>query len=223
METDPKENGAAAVNTDPAANDPVLNPEPEAEGAAAGGEGEGEAGGNAPEGGSDDPILNPEAGDKAGADGSEFVGAPEAYDDFSLPEGFTLDEEQKAQVTELFKGLNLSQKGGQKLVDAFTERMTAQKEAELNALADKRKQWRAAIRQRPNYAAERALAQKGLRAVVSAPEEVAMFKGTWMSDHPALFNIFVKVGRLLGEDTPLPQGGSTASKETATSRFPIKL
>lgn len=223
MENDLNTNAAAAGNTDPAESETVLNPDPNAEGAAAAGEGGGETGGNAQDGKDDTSILNPEADDSEGGGENEFVGAPESYEDFTLPDGFSIDEEGKTQIAELFKGLNLSQKGGQKLVDAFTERMIAQKEAELNALSEKRKQWRATIRQRPNYAAERALAQKGLRAVVSDPEEVAMFKGTWMSDHPALFNIFVKVGRLLGEDTPLPNSGSAASKETASSRFPVKL
>ena len=108
-------------------------------------------------------------------------------------------------------------------MDVFTERMIAQKEAELNALTEQRKQWRASLRQRPNYEAERALAQKGMNAVVKDPEVVKQFKDTWMSDHPALFDVFVKVGRMVGEDSPLPNGSPESSGETAVSRFPIKL
>lgn len=228
MEEDPNVIAAAADNTVPAEGEPMLDPTPapvpDAEGAAATDKGtEGEQGGDARKEGADDPILNPDAGKEDGKETNEFTGAPESYEAFSLPEGFALDEEGKTQISELFKGLNLSQKGGQKLVDAFTERMVAQKEAELNALTEKRKQWRTAIRQRPQYAADRALAQKGLRAVVSDPEEVALFKDSWMSDHPALFSMFVKVGRLVGEDSPLPAKESHENPETATSRFPVKI
>ena len=150
-------------------------------------------------------------------------GAPDTYGDFTLPEGFTIDDEGKAQMSALFKGLNLSQKGGQKLVDAFTERVTAMKEAELNALAERRKAWRAEIRQRPTFATDRALALKGLNAVVTDPEEIALFKNSWMSDHPALFSMFVKVGKLLGEDSPLPNGGQSPAGGSAVARFPVKM
>ena len=164
-------------------------------------------------------ILKP--GEPEGA--NENVGAPENYSDFTLPEGFSLDDNGKKQISELFKGLNLSQKGGQKLVDAFTERITAQREAELNALAEKRREWRTQIRQRPAYASERALAIKGLNAVVRDPEEVALFTDSWMQDHPAVFSMFVKVGRLLGEDSPLPNGASAPDRDSTLDRFPIKM
>ena len=223
MTTEQDGNVAAANDIDPAVNEPVLNPEPDAEGAPATGDGTGESSSDAQDGKEDTPILNPEAGNEGGEEKNEFVGAPESYGDFTLPDGFAIDDEGKSQITELFKGLNLSQKGGQKLVDIFTERMIAQKEAELNALTEQRKQWRASIRQRPNYAAERALAQKGMNAVVKDPEGVKLFKDSWMSDHPALFNVFVEVGRMVGEDSPLPNGSPESSGETAVSRFPIKL
>lgn len=154
---------------------------------------------------------------------NENVGAPESYSDFTLPEGFSLDDNGKKQISELFRGLNLSQKGGQRLVDAFAERITAQKEAELNALAEKRREWRTQIRQRPAFASERALAMKGLNAVVRDPEEVALFTNSWMQDHPAVFSMFVKVGRLLGEDTPLPNGSSAPAGDPTLTRFPIKM
>ena len=65
--------------------------------------------------------------------------------------------------------------------------------------------------------------KNGLKAVVSDPEEIALFTNSWMSDHPALFNMFVKVGRLLGEDTPLPNGDPAQNGNSAASRFPVKL
>ena len=212
---------AAPGDTVPAADESVLKP-----GAAAGAETPAAA---VPETGAekapgaeaeDSGILTPGA-EEGGA--NENVGAPESYGDFTLPEGFVLDDDGRAKMSGLFKELNLSQKGGQKLVDAFTERVTAMKEAELNALSERRKAWRAEIRQRPTFAADRALALRGLNAVVNTPEERELFTNSWMSDHPALFGIFVKVGRLLGEDSPLPAGGSAPTGDSALSRFPVKL
>lgn len=212
---------AATGDTGSAADDAVLTPgaapEEKAPGTAGQSAETGVEAASVKEG--EESILTPGAEEK----GSEDIGAPETYGDFTLPEGFTIDEEGKAQMSALFKGLNLSQKGGQKLVDAFTERVTAMKEAELNALAERRKAWRAEIRQRPTFATDRALALKGLNAVVTNPEEIALFKNSWMSDHPALFSMFVKVGKLLGEDSPLPNGGQSPAGDSATTRFPVKM
>ena len=208
----------APGNTEGAAEVPVLTP---------GGTG---AETNTEAAGAEAPVLNPGEGatpPEGGAtppkqEENADIGAPETYGDFKLPDGFSLDDADRERVSTLFKGLNLSQQGGQKLIDAFTERMTAQKEADLRALADRRRSWREEIRKRPDYAADRALAQKGLNAVVTSPEEVELFKNSWMSDHPALFSIFVKVGRLVGEDSPLSGGQSTAPVDSAVVRFPVK-
>jgi hypothetical protein len=58
---------------------------------------------------------------------------------------------------------------------------------------------------------------------VNTPEEKALFTDSWLSDHPVLFGMFVKIGRLLGEDAPLPNGGKGAPDRSAESRFPIKM
>ena len=205
-----------------AADESLLNPNPPAEGAAAGAGGED---GKAPEQqgeAGDQPLLTPEA--KEDVEENPDVGAPESYSDFTLPEGFTLDESVREQMTGLFKGMNLSQAGAQKLIDAYTDRVIAQKESDLNELANRRKQWRQEVRQRPTYEAERALAQKGIREVVNTPEEKELFTDSWLSDHPVLFGMFVKIGRLLGEDVPPATGGTPANNGgSAEARFPIKL
>jgi len=47
-------------------------------------------------------------------------GAPEAYATWNVPEGFQLDESVSKEIGGLFKGMNLSQEQGQKLVDFYT-------------------------------------------------------------------------------------------------------
>jgi len=216
----PDNTGSAEVD------ESVLNPTPQGTEGAAGPEGT-DQNKPAPEAGDgdDNGVLTPDAGEGEKGEVNKNLGAPEQYEDFKLPEGYTLDEDGKAQISGLFKGLNLSQEAGQKLVDAFVEQQTKEKEAQLLALTEQRKQWRAQIKSRPTYAEDRALARKGLNAVVSTPEERELFTNTWMSDHPALFGIFVKVGRMVGEDSPLPTGGArpVGEDESAARRFPVKL
>ena len=203
------------------ADEPVLTPEPQGVEGAPAPKGEGQDKPADVAGNDEDAngILSPGAGD---GEGEKDTGAPEQYEAFTLPEGFTLDEDGKAELEGLFRGMNLSQKGGQKLVDAYVKQRTADKEAELLALTGKRKQWRAELKARPDYAEQRALAKKGMAAIVSTPQERELFQNTWLSDRPELFDMFVKVGRLVGEDTPLPSGGSGPVEDSALRRFPIK-
>lgn len=210
---------AAPETNGSAADENLLNPDTPAEGAPAGGEGPSgnEAAGSK---GGDEPLLAPEPEKEENPD----IGAPEAYGEFTVPEGFTLDEEVKEEIGTLFKGLNVSQAGAQKLIDAYTKRVLAQKETELSELNARRKQWRSEVRQQPAYESDKAFAAKGIRAVVNTPEEKALFTDSWLSDHPVMFGMFVKIGRLLGEDTSLPQGGRGNSDERAAeTRFPIKM
>ena len=168
---------------------------------------------------SDGALLDPKEGEE-----KKPEGAPEAYADFTMPEGFTLADAEKEKVTGLFRELNLSQDGAQKLVDYFTQRLADDKAAELEALASRRREWRAEVRKHPNFAAERALAQRGMRAVITDDAEKEMFTDTWMSDHPVVWGIFVKIGKLLGEDT-LPTGGGAApltEDQINRQRFPVE-
>lgn len=207
------ESGAevAAVNTvaGDAQDEPMLNPEVVSEGKPQGNEtAEGES--------ADKPLMTPDGGEEAEKD----PGAPEKYEPFKLPEGFALEGEEFEKVSSMLKGMNLPQSHAQELVDYFTRRMTDEKAAGLNALAARRKEWRAAIRQRPDFANERGLVQRGMRAVLTDKDEKELFEDSWMSDHPALWKVFAKVGRLVGEDS-LPQGkGERAEQNINLLRFP---
>lgn len=189
---------------------------------------------------SGDSILNPQApdtgkengGDQDGAiltpeadgDGKkpETQGAPEQYADFKMPEGFTLEGEMKEKVTGLFRELNLSQENAQKLIDYATERDLANREAMLNDLAARRKEWRSTLRARPNFEADLALARKGMKALVQTPEGAELFKDSWMSDHPAVFDMFVRAGKLVAEDSFDNQNGGGAEENVNLRRFPVK-
>lgn len=171
------------------------------------------------DGDGDKPILEP--GNDPQEEVNEFAGAPENYDDFTMPDSFTLDEAGKTEATELFRKLNLSQKGAQALVDAWIEKATAMKEAELTQLTEQRKAWRGEIRNRPTFAADRALAQKGINAVVKTEAEKALFQDTWLSDHPAVFSLFVRIGSLVGEDSPGLSGKEQSEQNANRLRFPI--
>ncbi len=70
-------------------------------------------------------------------------GAPEAYTDFTLPDGVKLEGETLKSAQELFKALNLPQDGAQKLVDFHLGQIRAATEASSKAYEDMRADWQA--------------------------------------------------------------------------------
>lgn len=53
---------------------------------------------------------------------TKVEGAPEKYEDFTVPEGYTLDEGVSKEFTEIAKALNLPQAGAQQLVDFYVSK-----------------------------------------------------------------------------------------------------
>lgn len=211
-----------ADNTVPE-NEPLLSVD------ATGEKPEGQESPESAEDGGDTPLLTVENGEEKKDEGKEPEkeepeGAPEKYEAFTMPDGWELPTEMAEEVGTVFRELNLSQKAGQKLVDTYIKHAAAVKEQELIALQEQRKAWRAERRQSPAYQSERALAIKGLNAVVKTDEQRDLFNNTWLQDHPAIFGLFVNVGRLLGEDVPLNTGNPAGNEgDSAVARFPVKL
>ena len=175
--------------------------------------------------GDDGALLTADDEDGGGKEdeAKEPTGAPETYQEFTLPEGFTLDGEMLEQATTLFRELDLTQDKAQKLVDYYTKRAIDDKSNMLSELAERRKTWRAEVRNRPDFQKEKALAKLGMREVVTDPDEKELFSDSWMSDHPALWKIFVKIGRMVSEDRMPTGGGDTAPRTSVNMmRFPQK-
>src|SRR6266404_8201647 len=76
-------------------------------------------------------------------------GAPEAYTDFTLPEGVKLEGETLKSAQDLFKSLNLPQDGAQRLVDFHLGQIRAATEASSKAYEDMRAGWQTAAKADP--------------------------------------------------------------------------
>jgi len=90
------------------------------------------------------PSTEPKPGEtlltEPPADGLQ--GAPEKYEDFTLPEGFEMPAELRTEAETLLKELNLPQDKAQKAVDFFTAKMKASADASATAFADLKAGWR---------------------------------------------------------------------------------
>lgn len=87
-------------------------------------------------------TKSPTEGKSAATDtGAAPQGAPEAYADFKVPDGFALDKAAIDKVLPVFKELNLNQDQAQKLVDQYATITREAAEAPVKAYAEMQKEW----------------------------------------------------------------------------------
>lgn len=165
-------------------------------------------------------------GQKPNSDTPELTGAPEAYTDFALPEGFTLDGDRKDLALSLFRDSNLSQEGAQRYIDAFTKLVGEDEGVRAQAME-------AAVQQQRDDWAKQAKTELGdkydeavgfARTAVMAtnrPELIKAFDELGWGNHPELIRAFEFFGRGM-RDTPIDgisTGGSTARTLTLEERM----
>jgi hypothetical protein len=68
-------------------------------------------------------------------------GAPETYAAWTVPEGFAMDETVSKEISGIFKGLNLSQEQGQKLVDFYTAKTAESANQPYQVWQETQEQW----------------------------------------------------------------------------------
>lgn len=133
-------------------------------------------------------------------------GAPDAYSDFTVPEGFTLDPEVAKRAGGLFKELNLSQEGAQKLIDLYAAETKAAFEAPFKAYQDMRKEWQNSVtsdREMGHRLPEIKTAVTQMLNTHLGPVLAGQFREamdlTGVGDHPAFVRAFDIISQLLTE------------------------
>lgn len=153
-------------------------------------------------------------------------GAPEAYETFTLPEGYTLDGERLEQTQALFKELGLPQDKAQKLIDRYcqvdTENTTNLTAATEAARAQQRETWAAEAKAElgDQYQPTVDRAYLAVQAIGN-PKLTAAFNDLGWGNHPELIKAFAHFGGLLKE-SPMDtggQGGGEAKPKTLADRM----
>lgn len=165
-----------------------------------------------------------EAGGDAGKTGGEggdgkSSGAPEAYADFTLPEGYALEGERKDDAVALFRDLGLDQAGAQKVIDRFIATQGADDKARAEAyaaqVAQQRDGWGAQLKEKwgSSYDGQLAYAKTAVQAVGS-PELVQAFEEHGWGNHPELASAFAFFGKMM-RDSPMSGTAAQGSASTA--------
>lgn len=134
------------------------------------------------------------------------AGAPEAYTDFTLPEGVELKPETLTAATELFKASGLSQESAQKMVDFHVAQLKTASEAEAKAYSDMRADWQTKSKADPDIGPKLEAIKQNVGKVYTAigdPKLVSDFKEamnlTGLGDHPAFIKFMNKLSEFVVE------------------------
>lgn len=164
-----------------------------------------------------DPAK-PEDGKPKDTAADKAQGAPEAYADFTLPEGMELDTAILGEFKDFAKELNLPQDKAQKIVDFQTKLAAKQAEEYQAAVTKQGEAWATAVKNDPELGGE-----NYDKSVASAVKVIQAFgddglrdllNNSGLGNHPALFKFCHRVSQAISEDKfVLPGNQPAAAKE----------
>lgn len=174
---------------------------------------------------SDAPAAETKAETPA-ADDKAPAGAPEAYADFTLPEGVKIAPEVLENLQTLAKDLNLPQDKAQKVADLgaqMAQRWATQAAEAHEATAA---EWLATSQTDKEFGGDKlsenvAVAKKALDAF-GTPELRNLLNETKLGNHPEVVRLLVRAGKAISEDKLVTgtNGTATAPRTLADRMYP---
>lgn len=161
---------------------------------------------------------------------AEKTGAPEKYEDYKVPDGYTLDPEIKGEADKLFKGLGLSQDQAQSLVDFYTNKTTEAFQAPFKAYQEMTEGWRKEAEAHPDLRGKLGEGKEvNVRIAkmfegIGDPALVTQFKETMdltgVGNHPSFIRLLDKVAQRLTEGTHVAGKGPTTASQSSPDAAP---
>lgn len=158
------------------------------------------------------------------------AGAPEAYADFAVPEGYEIDPAVVAEAAPLFKEMGLTQAQAQKLVDVYSKHSAATSEGLSEMVRQQNEAWQSEAKAHPDLRGKldpggpvlttisRALDSLG-DAKLSSEFKAAMdFTGA--GNHPAFIRTFYALAKRLTEGAHVGGNGPSPLGQRAPGSGP---
>lgn len=141
---------------------------------------------------------------KEGEDEVKLTGAPETYEDFTIPDDLPVDEKRLEEFQGLAKELDLSQAGAQKLLEAHVDAIQQVSEAQTEAWAEVQKEWRTATENDPEIGGQKLKATIGhAKTALDAfgdADFVDLTEAYGLGNNPSVMRFLSKVGKAISED-----------------------
>lgn len=175
----------------------------------------------------DEPTETPGETEKSEdqAKDDKTQGAPEAYEDFTLPEGLVPDEELIGEFVPVAKELNLTQEQAQRLVDLQAQA----KLREIQQWQNTRKEWRQQAQADPEIggpALKENLSNAKLPLKEFGSTELSeLFEVTGLGDNPHFIKFLSKIGSQMKESGYFSAAsqGVPSERDLAKILFPNQM
>lgn len=156
-------------------------------------------------------------------DGEKPAGAPEAYEDFTLPEGVSLEPTLLEEFKGAAKELNLPQEAAQRVVDIAAKIPGLFEQAQAQQVASIQQGWLDQAKADPeiggaNLKGALADAKRGLDALAS-PGLSEVLSAFGLAKHPEVIRGFAKLGKLVAEDKFVGGGDPASEKPDAANKL----
>lgn len=152
-------------------------------------------------------------------------GAPENYEDFTLPEGMEVDSELLDEARPLFKELNLTQEQAQKLVDLQSKYVREAAEKQLDAWKETVTTWADESKKDKEFGG--AKFEESLGYARTAIKQFAtddfkeMLNVSGTGNHKEMIRFLTRVGKAISDDKILHGTKQTeAVRDRAKTMFP---
>jgi hypothetical protein len=143
---------------------------------------------------------------QAKPDAKPAAGAPEAYTEFKVPDGFSLDEAVSKEASALFKGLGLNQDQAQSMVDFYTVKTKEAFDAPYNAWRDTQEKWVNEIKADPDLGGKLDAVKSSISKAIDslgdtklATEFREAMDYTGAGNNPAFIRAFYKLAQRVTE------------------------
>lgn len=157
-------------------------------------------------------------------DEDEPQGAPEAYEDFTVPEGVELDAEVLGEFKDVAKELNLPQAAAQKVTDLAVKLTQKWAGEQTGRVAEMQTAWKDETQTDKEIGgdalpANLAVAKTALDKF-GTPALRELLDASGLGNHPEVVRAFVKIGKAISEDTFVAGGTASPPKDAAKTLFP---
>lgn len=172
----------------------------------------------------EDKPADDQASTEGDKDKDEPQGAPEAYEDFTVPEGVELDTTVLGKFKDVAKELNLPQGAAQKVADLGVELAQSWVEKAQSDFAELTASWVEEAKADKEIGGDAlpqnlAVAKKAVDTY-GTPAFAALLEQYKLGDHPEMIRLLAKVGRTVSEDTPVGGGNAEPARKAANVLFP---
>jgi hypothetical protein len=131
-------------------------------------------------------------------------GAPEAYAEFSVPDGMEVDQEAVKEFEPLLKDVGASQDQAQQFIDLQVKVSQNLVQRQHDAWAETQSEWKDASQVDEEYGKGKydesiSIARRAMREI-GGPALFKALEDTGMGNHPEFIRVFYRMGKAIGED-----------------------